>query len=75
MRFFLRPVAVLFLFVVTLTGIAALAQTTTAASSHGEEEDLRKQVRELALRVSALEEELHRQRAGTPTESASCSIW
>jgi hypothetical protein len=71
MRFFLRPVAVLFFFVVTLTGIAALAQTTIAASSHGEDEDLRKQVRELALRVSALEEELHRQRVGTPTESAS----
>ena len=70
MRFFLRLAAVLFLFVVTLTGIAALAQTTTAAS-HGEEEDLRKAVRELALRVSALEEELHRQRAGRPVESAS----
>jgi Putative beta-barrel porin-2, OmpL-like. bbp2 len=69
MRFFHR-LLVLFLFSV-LSGFAALAQTTTAGASHGEDEDLRKTVRELALRVSALEEELHMQRAGTAMETAS----
>jgi Putative beta-barrel porin-2, OmpL-like. bbp2 len=60
-----------FLFVTLPTGFAAHAQTTTAAASDSENEDLRQTVRELALRVSALEEELHRQRAGTVVESAS----
>jgi citrate lyase beta subunit len=60
-----------FLFVTLPTGFAAHAQTTTAAASHSENEDLRQTVRELAVRVSALEEELHRQRAGTVVESAS----
>src|SRR5713101_271994 len=71
MRFFFRLLSLTFVITSTLTGVAAVAQTTTAASSHGEDEDLRKQVRELALRVSALEAELHRQRTGTPAESAS----
>jgi Putative beta-barrel porin-2, OmpL-like. bbp2 len=52
-------------------GLAAYAQTTGSAVAHDEEEDLRQQVRELALRVSALEAELHKQRAETPIESAS----
>ena len=53
--------------------IAAYAQTATAIASHDEDEDLRKTVRELALRVSALEEELQRQRTAT-TESASLQL-
>ena len=65
---------VLFFFVLLVAPVprfAAYAQTTaTAAASHDDDEDLRKTVRELALRVSALEEELHRQRTAT-TESAS----
>ncbi len=68
MRFVIR--LLVFLFVTLPTGFAAHAQTTTAAASR-DEEDLRRTVRELALRVSALEEELHKQRAGTPMESAS----
>ncbi len=52
-------------------GFAAYAETTGSAAAHDEEEDLRQQVRELALRVSALEAELHKQRAETPMESAS----
>ncbi len=68
MRRFNRLIVLLFLFV---AGSAGFAQTTTATASLNEDEDLRKTVRELALRVSALEEELHRQRAGTSVESAS----
>ncbi len=68
MRFLIR--LLVFLFVTLTTGFAAHAQIT-AAASHSEDEDLRQTVRELALRVSALEAELHKQRAGTPTESAS----
>jgi hypothetical protein len=59
-----------FLFVTLAFGFAAHAQTSTAAASHGDE-DLRKTVRELAFRVSALEEELHRQRTQPAMESAS----
>ncbi len=64
---------VLFFFVFLVAPMprfTAFAQTTTAPAVHDEDEDLRKTVRELALRVSALEEELHRQRSAT-TESAS----
>jgi hypothetical protein len=71
MRFFVRLLVTSFLFVALPRGFAAHAQTTTAAASHDEEEDLRKTVRELALRVSALEAELHKQRTGMPMESAS----
>ncbi|MCU1251987.1 MAG: porin, partial [Edaphobacter sp.] len=60
-----------FLFVTLPTGFAVQAQTAAAAVSHDEEEDLRKTVRELALRVSALEAELHRQRTQPALESAS----
>jgi len=59
------------LFVALLPGAAADAQNMTAAASYKEDEDLRLMVRELAARVSALEEELHRQRAGVAMESAS----
>src|SRR5260370_6019664 len=68
MRFLIR--LLVFLFVTLPTGFAAHAQITGAAS-HGEEEDLRQTVRALALRVTALEEELHKQRAGAAMESAS----
>jgi hypothetical protein len=68
MRLLIR--LLVFLFVTLPAGLAAHAQTTTAVASH-DEEDLRKTVRELALRVSALEEELHRQRTQPSMESAS----
>jgi len=71
MRFLNRLGVLSFLFIALMPGSAALAQTAAAADSHGEEEDLRQTVRELALRVTALEEELHKQRAGAPLESAS----
>jgi len=71
MRWLNRLLVPFFLSVALLPGFAALAQTTTVSGSHGEEEDLRQQVRELALRVSALEEELHKQRTGAAIESAS----
>src|SRR5258707_15858462 len=70
MRFFNRLLVSFLLFVALLPGAGVLAQTT-AAGPHSEEEDLRQTVRELALRVTALEEELHRQRTGTAMESAS----
>jgi Putative beta-barrel porin-2, OmpL-like. bbp2 len=70
MRLFNRLVVLFFLFVALVPGFTALAQTT-AAGPHGDDEDLRRTVRELALRVTALEEELHKQRAGEPMESAS----
>jgi hypothetical protein len=68
---FLKRLFVSFLVFAALPGCDSSAQTTTAAALHSEDEDLRQTVRELALRVSALEEELHRQRAGTAIESAS----
>jgi Putative beta-barrel porin-2, OmpL-like. bbp2 len=71
MRLFDRLLVLFFFFVALMFGIAAYAQTTTAAAAHSEDEDLRQTVRELALRVSALEEELHKQRTGPAMESAS----
>jgi hypothetical protein len=59
------------LFVSIPSGFVALAQTSTANTIHDDDEDLRETVRQLTLRVSALEEELHRQRAGAPVQSAS----
>ena len=68
----INPLLVLFLFfVATLSGPTAHSQTAITTASHSEDEDLRQTVRELALRVSALEEELHSQRTGAPMESAS----
>jgi Putative beta-barrel porin-2, OmpL-like. bbp2 len=67
-----RPHILLFFLLSALhPGVAAHAQAPTALASDHEEEDLRKTVRALALRVSALEEELHRQRATAPTQTAS----
>ena len=45
MRFFNRLVVLFFLFVALLPGFAGLAQTTTAAGPHGDDEDLRRTVR------------------------------
>jgi hypothetical protein len=50
--------------IASLHSFATYAQTP-AAADHAEVEDLRQTVRELALRVSALETELHQQRAVT----------
>jgi hypothetical protein len=69
MRFLVR--LLVFLFVTLSTGSAVYAQTTRAAASVGGEEDLRETVRELALRVSALEAELRKQRTEPAMESAS----
>ncbi len=52
-------------------GPAGYAQKTNASVSRDEVDDLRQTVRALALRVSALEEELHKQRVGAPMETAS----
>ncbi len=71
MRFWTRLLVLFFFLVSTSGGVVVLAQTTAAAMTRDEEQDLRKQVQELALRVSALEDELHRQRAGATVESAS----
>jgi hypothetical protein len=71
MRLLHRLLVLFLFFTVLLPGIAGLAQTTATITSQSEDEDLRKTVRELALRVSALEEELHKQRAGTAVEAAS----
>jgi Putative beta-barrel porin-2, OmpL-like. bbp2 len=68
---FLNRLSVVFLVSSTFSCFVAHAQTATGAASHVEDEDLRKTVRELALRVSALEEELHKQRTGAAMESAS----
>lgn len=72
MRFLIRLLVLPFLFVVLSAAFRADAQTSAAAiASRSDDEDLRTMVRELALRVSALEAELHKQRSGAPVESAS----
>src|SRR5271169_1764721 len=71
MRCMNRSFLLYVLFVVLVSSPSAHSQTTTATASYSEDEDLRQTVRELALRVSALEEELHKQRAIAPMESAS----
>ena len=66
----LRHLALLsYLFVTLMPGVRSYAQNTTATVSSAEKEDLRETVRELALRVSVLEEELHKQRTGVSMES------
>ena len=73
----LNRLPILFFLFVAILLVAMLgdpvgyAQTTSASVSREEVEDLRQTVRELALRVSALEEELHKQRVGAPVETAS----
>jgi Putative beta-barrel porin-2, OmpL-like. bbp2 len=58
---FNRSISLLF-FAGLLSGIVAAGQTPSATPANGDE-DLRQTVRELSLRVTALEEELHRERA------------
>ena len=69
MRFFLRLRVFLIFFVIVSAGNAAVAETKPA--SHEEVEELRQTVRELATRVSALEEELNKQRSGAVMDTAS----
>jgi Putative beta-barrel porin-2, OmpL-like. bbp2 len=59
-----------FLFVVMLSGLAASAQSPGTVTAN-DDEDLRRTVRELALRVSALEEELHKERAASAAATSS----
>jgi hypothetical protein len=54
----------IFLFVAISSGLAASAQKEVTAAAN-EDQDLRRTVRELALRVSALEEELREERAAS----------
>ena len=58
-----RPI-LLFFFAILLSGFTASAQMPTATAANGDE-DLRQMVRELSLRVSALEDELYKERAAT----------
>ncbi len=49
------------------------AQAQTAPSKDGEVEELRQTVRDLALRVAVLEEQLHKQQVASPTSAAASS--
>jgi hypothetical protein len=69
MRCLNRYISLLFL-AGLLSGVVASAQTPGAMPAN-EDEDLRQTVRELALRVTALEEELHRERAATAAKSVA----
>ena len=69
MRFFLRLRVFLVFFATVSAGNAAIAETKPA--SHEEVEELRQTVRELATRVSALEEELNKQRSAAVMDTAS----
>ena len=71
MRFTNQLLIVLFLLAALPHGLAAYGQAAATAASHSEDEDLRETVRKLTLRVSALEEELHKQRGATTMEAAS----
>ena len=69
MRFFLKPrLSLVFLVTVSLVN-AATAETKPA--SHEEVEELRQTVRELATRVSALEEELNKQKSAAVIDTAT----
>jgi hypothetical protein len=54
-----------------LSGSTVHAQNTAAGTSQSEDEDLRQTVHELAQRVSALEQELHRQQVATAAGPSS----
>src|SRR6202789_3446829 len=69
MRCLNRYISLLFL-AAFLSGVVASAQAPGAMPAN-EDEDLRQTVRELALRVTALEEELHRERAATAAKSVA----
>jgi hypothetical protein len=57
----LNRLVLFFLFTTALSGVVASAQMPSAAVPD-DDEDLRRAVRELALRVAVLEEELHMDR-------------
>jgi len=59
------------LFAALLSGIVGNAQTTVTPPSNADVEELKQTVRDLALRVSALEAELQKQRSVGTTEMAS----
>jgi Putative beta-barrel porin-2, OmpL-like. bbp2 len=59
-----------FLFAAVLSSAVASAQKV-GATAVNDDEDLRRTVRELALRVSALEEELHKERAASAAIQSS----
>jgi len=59
------------LFVALLSGLVGNAQTAVAPPSNADVEELKQTVRDLALRVSALEAELQKQRSVGTTEMAS----
>ena len=53
-----------------LSGVAGVAQSSTTSSASQDDADLRQMVHDLSLRVSALEEELHKERALAPNTTA-----
>jgi hypothetical protein len=59
------------LFFVLSSGLAVSAQTVATAPASADVEELRQTVRDLALRVSALEAELHKERPVATTEMAT----
>src|ERR1700677_1092677 len=67
-----RLISLLF-FAALLSGLATSAQTTSATAANGDE-DLRQMVRELSLRVSALEDELHKERAAATFAAGTSTI-
>jgi hypothetical protein len=74
----LNRLVLFFLCATVLLGVVASAQTPSATVPN-DDEDLRCTVRELALRVTALEEELHKERAAlaaisSPTPTTTMSI-
>ena len=69
----LKRLTLLFLFVALVSGLVASAQTQSAMPANGDE-DLRQAVRELALRVSALEEELHKERTAAASATGASSV-
>jgi hypothetical protein len=68
----LYRVILFFLSVAIFSGIVASAQARATATTN-EDEDLRQTVRELVLRVSALEEELHKERATSAAAVSSAA--
>jgi hypothetical protein len=68
----LYRVILFFLSVAIFSGLVASAQARATATTN-EDEELRQTVRELALRVSALEEELPKERAASAAASSAAS--
>lgn len=64
-----------FLFLIAMMlSVATHAQSSNAAATDSSDEDLRKMVRELSLRVSALEEELHKEHAAASTAAEKTAV-